>query len=70
MCVEEVLVWPEVALPSTEPEAKEVDPVDKWARQASCLDYEHPKKREPKVSCRQSNLALEMSLRVVKSARG
>jgi hypothetical protein len=68
--VEEVLVWPEVALLSTEPEAKEVDPVAKWMRQASCLDYEHLKKREPKVSCQQSILALGMSLRVVKSARG
>jgi hypothetical protein len=27
---EEVLVWPEVAPLSTGPEAKEVDPVDKW----------------------------------------
>jgi hypothetical protein len=70
MCVEEVLVWPEVALLSTEPEAKEVDPVDKWVRQASCLNYEHLKKREPKVSCRQSTLALEMSLRVVQPGRG
>jgi hypothetical protein len=69
-CVEEVLVWPEVALLSTEPEAKEVDPVDKWERQTSCLDYEHLKKREPKVSCRQSTLALEMSLRVVQPGRG
>jgi hypothetical protein len=57
-CVEEVSVWPEVAPPSAGPEAKEVDPVDKWERKASCLDYKHEKKREPKVSCQRSTLRL------------
>ena len=45
MCAEEVLVLPEVALLLSEPEAKEVDPVDKCQRQSCCLDYEHEKER-------------------------
>lgn len=70
MCAEEVLVWPEVALPSSEPEAKEVDPVDKCQLQASCLDYEYRKERGPKVSRQQSVSDSDMSLRVVQPVGG
>lgn len=45
MFAEEVLVWPEVVLLSTEPEAKEVDPVDKRKQQEACLDDECKKER-------------------------
>ena len=69
-CAEEVLVWPEVAPLSTEPEAKEVDPVDKWERQQFRLDYEYQEKRGPKVSRQQSILASDMSLRVVQPVGG
>jgi hypothetical protein len=44
--VEEVLVWPEVALLSTEPGAKEVDPVDKWASDKHLVLIMNTGKRE------------------------
>lgn len=68
-CVEEVLVWPEVAPLSTEPEAKEADPVDKWKRKASCLDCKHEKKRAKSFMSAEYFKAVDMSLRVVESAR-
>jgi hypothetical protein len=44
--VEEVLVWPEVALLSSEPEAKEVDPADKWASDNDLVLIMNTGKRE------------------------
>jgi small nuclear ribonucleoprotein D3 len=43
---EEVLVWPEVALLSAEPEAKEVDPADKWASDKHLVLIMNTRKRE------------------------
>lgn len=67
MSAEEVSVLPEVAPLSTEPEDKEVDPVDK--QQKACLDDNCKKERKMKVSCQQSAWDLHMSLRMIRPDR-
>lgn len=69
MSAEEVSVLPEVAPLSTEPEDKEVDPVDKRKEQEACLDDECKEERKMRVSCQQSAWDLHISLRMIRPVR-